>query len=122
MRAEPPALAERPAGSPAPPSIGPSAAVDQGTSKQPAKRQQPISPSALRPDLLTDCDRLAAHPSDGQRPAGVAGIFEREIDVATALRACDEAMQRYPGVARFVFDAGRIAHAQKDYTGALRLF
>jgi len=122
QRAEPPALAERPAGSPAPPSIGPSAAVDQGTSKQPAKRQQPISPSALRPDLLTDCDRLAAHPSDGQRPAGVAGIFEREIDVATALRACDEAMQRYPGVARFVFDAGRIAHAQKDYTGALRLF
>ena len=72
-----------------PPSIGPSAALAPGTSpEQPGKREQPVSPSALRPDLVTDCDRLAAHPSDEQRPPDVAGVFEHEIDIVAALRAC----------------------------------
>ena len=106
-----------------PPSIGPSAALAPGTSpEQPGKREQPVGPSALRPVLVTDCDRLAAHPSDKQRPPDVAGVFEYEIDIVAALRACSEAIRQYPDVARFVFEAGRIAHAQRDYAEALRYF
>jgi uncharacterized protein len=106
-----------------PPSIGPSAALAPGTSpEQPGKREQPVGPAALRPDLVTDCDRLAAHPSDKQRPPDVAGVFEYEVDIVAALRACSEAIRQYPDVARFVFEAGRIAHAQKDYAEALRYF
>ena len=106
-----------------PPSIGPSAALAPGTSpEQPSKREQPVSPAALRPDLVTDCDRLAAHPSDEQRPPDVAGIFEHEIDIVAALRACNEAIRQYPDAARFVFETGRVAHAQKDYAEALRYF
>ena len=77
---------------------------------------------SLRPDLVTECDRLAAHPSDGQRPPDVVGLFEEEVDIVAASKACNEAMRQYPDMARFVFEAGRIAHAEKDYAEALRLF
>jgi TPR repeat protein len=87
-----------------------------------ALRSSSSAGPSLRPDLVTDCDRLAAHPSDGQRPPDVAGVFEQEIDIVAALRACNEAMRQYPDMARFVFEAGRIAHAQKNYAEALRLF
>jgi TPR repeat protein len=112
-----------PSGGPPPPSIGPSAALTPGTTLERADtREQPVSPSALRSDLVTDCDRLAAHPSDEQRPPDVAGVFEPEIDIVAALRACAEAVRQYPDVARFALDSGRIAHAQKDYAEALRYF
>jgi uncharacterized protein len=83
---------------------------------QPENREQPSGPP------VTDCDRLAAHPSDEQRPHAVAGVFEHEIDIVAALRACNEAVREYPDVPRFVFEAGRIAHAQRDYAEALRYF
>ena len=92
------------------------------TPERPGKTEQPVGPSVLRPDLVTDCDRLAAHPSDEQRPSDVAGVFENEIDIVAALRACSEAIRQYPDVARFAFESGRIAHAQKDYAEALRSF
>ena len=79
-------------------------------------------PAILRPDLVTDCDRLAAHGSDEQRPSAVAGVVEQEIDIVPALTACNEAVRQYPNVARFVFQTGRVAHAQKDYVKALNLF
>ena len=84
--------------------------------------KSPSTASSFHPVSVTDCDRLAAHPSDGQRPAEVTGVFEPEIDIVTALRACDQAVKQHPDVARFVFEAGRVAHAQKDYTEALRMF
>ena len=66
-------------------------------------------------DMVTDCDRLAAYPSDPDRPAGVSGVLVGKIDVVPALTACNAAMRQYPDVARFVFQAGRIANQQKDY-------
>jgi uncharacterized protein len=112
-----------PSGSSPPPSIGPSAALTPGTTPQrPTNKEQPVGPAVLRPDLVTDCDRLAAHPSDEQRPSDVAGVFENEIDIVAALRACAEAVRQYPNVARFALESGRIAHAQKDYAEALRFF
>ena len=90
--------------------------------EQPANTAQASSAATLRPDLVTDCDRLAAHSSDEQRPPGVAGVGEQEIDVVAALRACNEAARQYPNVARFVFQTGRVAYAQEDYAAALNLF
>jgi TPR repeat protein len=85
-------------------------------------QQTPISSENLRLDRVTDCDRLAANPSDTQRPAQVAGIPADKIDTKTALKACNDAMRQYPSVARFVFQAGRVAYAQKEYTNAAHLF
>ncbi len=81
-----------------------------------------LSDEALRRDLVTDCDRLAAMPYDTGHAPGLAGIEQARIDIPHATAACNEAMQSYPDVARFVFEAGRIANARKDYPQARRLY
>jgi uncharacterized protein len=92
-----------------------------GQSSPETKRGPPATGSALRLDLVTDCDRLAASPSDSQRPDGVAGIGIANIDVGRASSACDDAMRRYSGLARLPFEAGRVALAAKDYGRAQHL-
>jgi uncharacterized caspase-like protein len=77
---------------------------------------------ALHHDLVTDCDRLAGMPYDNGRAAGIAGVEFARLDVKAAAAACSDAMQKYPDVARFVFQAGRVASARKDYAEARRLY
>jgi hypothetical protein len=48
-------------------------------------------------------------------------LFRRQAAVAAAGPACDDAMQRYPDVMCFVFEAGRVAGARKDFAEARRL-
>ena len=80
------------------------------------------SDEVLRRDLITDCDRLAASPYDTGRAPSVLGVEQEKISIPQATVACTEAMQRYPEVARFTFEAGRIASARKDYAEARRLY
>jgi hypothetical protein len=75
-----------------------------------------------RRDLITDCDRLAAMPYDTGHAPELPGLEVDKIDVAAAAAACNDAMQRYPDVVRFVFEAGRVATARKDYAEARRLY
>ena len=86
--------------------------------------QAPAPPSgdALRRDIVTDCDRLAAMPYDTGRSPNLAGIEIDKIDVKAAAAACNDAMARYPDVARFAFEAGRVATARKDHAEARRLY
>ena len=84
---------------------------------QPAKLTDP-----LRLDLVTDCDRLAASPKDPTRPRGIDGVEEFKVDIVPALSACRDAMRQYPEVARFAFQAGRIATLQKDAVRARQLY
>jgi TPR repeat protein len=72
--------------------------------------------------VVTDCDRLAASPYDDDRPNGVAGTLDHTKIQLAATAACDDAMRRYPDVARFVYQAGRAALARPDYAKALELF
>jgi TPR repeat protein len=87
---------------------------------QEARLSPPDDP--LRHDLVTDCDRLAAMPYDTGHPPNLPGVEVDKIDVKAATAACNDAMQRYPDVIRFVFEAGRVANARKDYTEARRLY
>jgi TPR repeat protein len=103
-------------GKPAPPvvqqvSIAPEAPVSSRPSDE-----------ILRRDLITDCDRLAAMPNDTGHVPDLPGLEITKINVAQAAAACNDAMQRYPEVARFIFEAGRVAHARKDYAEARRLY
>jgi uncharacterized caspase-like protein len=76
----------------------------------------------LRLDLVTDCDRLAGHPVDSQRSQGTVGVVGiNTSDVVAALLACNDAMRQYPSVARFVYQAGRVALVQKDFGAVNRL-
>jgi tetratricopeptide (TPR) repeat protein len=76
----------------------------------------------LRRDLITDCDRLAAMPYDTGHAPELPGLEVNRIDVVAATLACNEAMQRYPDVARFAFEAGRVATARKNFAEARRLY
>jgi TPR repeat protein len=71
---------------------------------------------------ITKCDRLAASPDDLSRPSGVAGVEYAAIDVGAARTACDDAMGRYPEVARFLYQAGRVASLRKDHVRAIELY
>jgi tetratricopeptide (TPR) repeat protein len=83
-----------------------------------------LSPSddSLRRDLITDCDRLAGMPYDTGHAPSLAGVDPDKIDVAAAAVACNDAITLYPDVARFTFEAGRVAKARKDFAEARRLF
>ena len=105
------------AGKPAPPAPM-QAALTPPTSVSPTRP----SDATLRRDLVTDCDRLAAMPYDTGHAPDVAGVESDKIKVTEATIACNEAMQTYPDVGRFAFEAGRIATVQKNYAEARRLF
>lgn len=78
--------------------------------------------AASRRDLVTDCDRLAAMPDDRGRASGTPGVALDKINITAASAACADAMQRYPDMMRFVFEAGRVADARKDYVETRRLY
>jgi tetratricopeptide (TPR) repeat protein len=111
------------AGKPAPIASAP-AASPAGTSSPIVEAK--LSPSDdnpnLRRDLITDCDRLAGMPYDTGHAPGLPGVEPEKIDIAAATKACNDAIAQYPDVARFTFEAGRVAHARKDYVEARRLF
>ncbi|HJZ22527.1 MAG TPA: caspase family protein, partial [Bradyrhizobium sp.] len=116
--------------------VGKSAATDTARAPAPSAASTPsvpveqarLSPSddalhdAARRDLITDCDRLAAMPHDTGHSPDLPGIEVDKIDVKAADPACNDAMTRYPEVARFVFEAGRVATARKDYAEARRRY
>ena len=76
----------------------------------------------LRQGIVTDCDRLAAMPYDTGHGWKLPGLEVDKINLAAAAPACKDAMQRYPDVMRFVFEAGRVATGQKNYAEARRLY
>jgi hypothetical protein len=98
------------------------AVVQQASIAPEAPASSRPSDEILRRDLITDCDRLAAMPNDTGHVPDLPGLEITKIDVAQATAACSDAMQRYPEVARFIFEAGRVAHARKDYAEARRLY
>src|SRR5262249_33055862 len=73
-----------------------------------AKSAQP-SPSAS-PEMVTDCDRLAG------------GVSIEQISVSSALVACNAAVSKYPDVARFSYELGRVLLAAKKNDEAKRSF
>jgi TPR repeat protein len=73
-------------------------------------------------DIVTDCDRQAANPGDPQRAKDLGGVRLGEIQIVPALAACNQAMRQYPDVARFIYQAGRVAQVQNDYGRARQLY
>jgi TPR repeat protein len=64
------------------------------------------APALAAPAPVTDCDRLAAHPADGQKVA--PGVQWDLIDARAAIAACETALARYPTSLRLQFQLGRV--------------
>jgi TPR repeat protein len=103
--------------------VGPAVSTTPAPSippQQEARLSNP--PDPLLRNLATDCDRLAANPVDPRRPRDVGGVRANQIDIVPALEACNAAIRQFPDIARFLYQAGRIASLQKDYATALQFF
>ncbi|MBA4748341.1 MAG: hypothetical protein H2056_06480 [Sphingopyxis sp.] len=57
------------------------------------------------PVVVTDCDRLAAHPSDPDRVT--AGVPESKVDTAAAIPACHAAVAADPANGRLNYQLAR---------------
>jgi TPR repeat protein len=57
------------------------------------------------PAVVTECDRLAAHPNDPDRVT--AGVPERQVDTAAAIAACKIAVAAEPGNGRLNYQLAR---------------
>jgi TPR repeat protein len=103
--------------------VSPPASAATAPSPAPQQEARLSEPSdSLHRDLQTECDRLAASPLDEQRPRGIVGVQPAQIDIVPALAACDAAMRDFPDVARFAYQAGRVAGQQKDFVRARELY
>jgi uncharacterized protein len=89
------------------------------TEKRLALLQKPGRLDFATDTPATDCDRLAAHPYDKRKPASIKGLQFPQINSAVAIPACEEAMQKYPREARFVFQLARAYDRAKRYEIAL---
>ncbi len=103
-------------------SVPPAVVASPTPAQQPANASKTVTSDTLRLDLVTDCDRLAGFPGDPDLPQNVPGVLASQIDIVAALTACNAVMRQYPDVARFIFQAGRIASLQKDYGQARELY
>lgn len=66
------------------------------------------------------CDQQAGARFD---PQGVVlGRYPNEVDAATAVPACREAVARFPGVARFGYELGRALETAGEFSGAKGLY
>jgi tetratricopeptide (TPR) repeat protein len=110
------------AGKVVPAANAPAAATAPPAASAPAEVARLTPPDQhQRLDLVTDCDRLAGMQSDTGLPHDLHGVDLDKIDIAAATTACNDAMQKYPDMPRFTFEAGRVAQARKDFTQARSL-
>jgi hypothetical protein len=111
------------AGKPEPAAVATPASPHTPTQPAPLQVARLSAPSdPLLHDEITDCDRLAAMPFDNGHLPDIAGVEFEKINAAAATSACNAAMQKYPDVPRFVFEAGRAATARKDFAAARHLY
>jgi TPR repeat protein len=73
------------------------------------------------PDV-SECDRLAASPSDEGRSSEVPGVPSEKIDATRAIPACEAALKANPNDPRVMFQLGRSYNAGHDYDGAVRQY
>jgi TPR repeat protein len=65
---------------------------------------------------VTVCDRYAANSLDPHRKA--PGLTLIALDAARAIPACEAAVQKYPGTARFMYQLGRAHHKSDNFATA----
>ena len=80
----------------------------------------PVSMTGKIQTYFIACDEEAGEPLDLQGAAH--GKASTEINPATAVPACTDAVQLYPAIARYKYELGRAKLAAKDPAGASQMF
>jgi hypothetical protein len=81
------------------------------------------SGAALAQAPVTDCDRLAANPTDARKAPSVPGVQFKQVreNLNAALQACSSAAQSYPNELRFRYQYARALQA-RDKKAAFQIF
>lgn len=74
-------------------------------------------PGASAPSTVTECDRLAGHPSDPDKVT--EGRESEQIDAKAAILACERDVAAEPGNARVRYELGRVLFYDKQTEKAL---
>ncbi|WP_421706304.1 tetratricopeptide repeat protein [Alloalcanivorax xenomutans] len=85
-------------------------------SNQAAARDQPVADIGI-----TRCDQLTTHEEDWDRVKGVPPVDSEDIDIATAISACEKALAEHPGHRRLQAELARAYAEAFRYDEALRL-
>ena len=85
---------------------------------QPADEEKPAEPLLKGPAPLHACDRYAAHGKDDEAVA--SGVSFAALDARLAVRACSDAVKRYPESPRFATQLGRALYKSGHLGEALK--
>lgn len=83
----------------------------------------PVLPAVAAPTDTATCDRLAAHPTDADKPADVKGSLEiADADIPAALKAC-KAAAAIPGAPRRIWmELGRAYEFSRQMSEAANAY
>lgn len=83
----------------------------------------PLLSAPLRAQVdnaVFECDGLAAHPFDPNRPDGISGVFIEALEADRAIPACERALEQKPGHARLQFQLARSLYKAERFPEALQ--
>src|ERR1700691_1507664 len=75
-----------------------------------------LGTSAFAQNIITDCDKYAAHTLDPRR--NTAGVNFEDINVALAYPACEDAVLQYPDDMHLAYQLGRAYEKANKFTTA----
>jgi TPR repeat protein len=82
-----------------------------------------VGPASAAPADIAACDRLAAHPDDKDKPAGVKGSYDiATADVAAALKACKSAAAMSDAPRRIYLELGRAFEFNRQNAEAVKAY
>ncbi|MCE7525447.1 tetratricopeptide repeat protein [Alloalcanivorax xenomutans] len=86
------------------------------SSDQAAARDQPVANIGI-----THCDQLTTHEDDWDRVKGISPVEGEDIDIASAIAACEKALAEHPGHRRLQAELARAYAEAFRYDEAFRL-
>jgi TPR repeat protein len=106
------------------PQAGGTTVVSDGSTTATKLARLTIATPGPAGDSGAECDRLAAHSDDADKPASVIGSDLEFIatDPERAIEVCGEAVSDQPDERRFAYQLGRAYHGAKRYDEAMEWY
>lgn len=81
---------------------------------------RPPADPVVNGQRVTECDRLAAHPSDTLKVA--TGVTQDAVDIPKARAACEQAIREMPGNGRILYQLGRTFFYNDEKVRGIEIF
>lgn len=92
--------------------------AEDGGNAQTASQTQMASIDPAVDKQVQQCDMLASHPDDPDKPQAIAGILEDYSISDDAMGICEEAVRKRPDLRRLLYQSGRAYDSPETYETA----